>query len=71
MVLLVCTAVTAQAQESGSTTAQPNEHRTLDTVKFLTGAGAALVLHEGGHLTFDVIFDAQPRLEGVHFGPLP
>src|SRR5205807_391240 len=71
MVLLVCTAVTAQAQESGSTTAQPNEHRTLDTVKFLTGAGAALVLHEGGHLTFDVIFDAQPRLEGVQFGPFP
>jgi len=71
MVLLVCAAVTAQAQDSGSTTAQPNEHRTLDTVKFLTGAGAALVLHEGGHLTFDVIFDAQPRLEGVHFGPFP
>ena len=71
MVLLVCAAVTAQAQDSGSTTAQPNEHRTLDTVNFLTGAGAALVLHEGGHLTFDVIFDAQPRLEGVQFGPFP
>ena len=71
MVLLACAAVTAQAQDDTSASAQPNEHRAVDTVKFLTGAGAALVAHEGGHLTFDLIFDAKPRLEGVHFGPFP
>jgi hypothetical protein len=71
VILLVCVAVTAQAQDEAASTAQPNGHRALDTVKFLTGAGAGLVLHEAGHLTFDLIFDADPRLEGVHFGPFP
>ena len=30
-----------------------------------------LVMHEGGHLLFDVIFDASPHLERVTFGPFP
>jgi hypothetical protein len=40
-------------------------------VKFLAGGALAFVTHEGGHLIFDAAFDAQPRLEGVHFGPVP
>jgi hypothetical protein len=40
-------------------------------VKFLAGAGVALGMHEGGHLIFDVAFDAKPRLATVHFGPVP
>ena len=28
-------------------------------------------MHEGGHLVFDAAFDASPRIEGVHFGPVP
>jgi hypothetical protein len=39
--------------------------------KFLLGATAGLVLHESGHLAFDLIFDASPSLRGVSFGPLP
>ncbi|HEV3140605.1 MAG TPA: hypothetical protein VGY57_08825 [Vicinamibacterales bacterium] len=42
-----------------------------ETVKFLGGGVLALALHEGGHLVFDGIFDAQPRLERIQFGPFP
>ena len=45
--------------------------RVADTVKFLAGGALAFGAHEGGHLVFDVIFDANPRIEGVHFGPFP
>jgi hypothetical protein len=40
-------------------------------VKFLGGAVVGLVTHEGGHLLFDVTFDASPGVTGVTFGPLP
>jgi hypothetical protein len=48
-----------------------DEHPVLDSVKFLAGAGLGLVLHESGHLFFDALFDADPRVVGVHFGPFP
>ena len=38
---------------------------------FLAGGAIALGAHEGGHLLFDGIFDANPRIESVHFGPIP
>ena len=47
------------------------EHRALDGVKFLAGAAIGLGLHEGGHLAFDAIFGADPRVVGVRFGPFP
>jgi hypothetical protein len=40
-------------------------------VKFLAGAALGLAMHEGGHLAFDVAFDAKPHLSGVKFGPFP
>lgn len=40
-------------------------------MKFLAGAALGLGMHESGHLVFDALFDAKPRLEGVHFGPFP
>ena len=51
--------------------AQADEHRVLDTVEFLAGAALGLGTHEGGHLVFDAVFDARPRIKGVHFGPIP
>src|SRR4051812_12599005 len=48
-----------------------DEHRALDTVKFLAGGAAGLAIHETGHLIFDTVFDAGPGLKGVTFGPLP
>ena len=49
----------------------PDEHRVLDSVKFLAGAGLGLVTHEGGHLMMDAALDAGPRVTGVKFGPFP
>jgi hypothetical protein len=49
----------------------PEEHRVVDTVKFLAGGALGLALHESGHLMLDAVFDASPRIEGVRFGPFP
>ena len=66
-------AATAQSSSTVKTlqSPSPDEHRVADTVTFLTGAALGLVTHESGHLLFDGVFDASPRIEGVHFGPLP
>jgi hypothetical protein len=67
--------ITAVAQSSSTPdTAQPPaaaEHRVADSVKFLAGAALGLAMHEGGHLVFDGVFDASPRVTGVTFGPFP
>src|SRR4051794_10922314 len=57
----------AQAASAVETSEAPvsHEHRALDSVKFLAGAGLGLVMHETGHLVFDAIFDADPRIKGV------
>jgi hypothetical protein len=53
-----------------ATVAQPVSAQ-QDTVIFFAGAGAALGLHESGHLALDAAFDASPGLKKVSFGPLP
>jgi hypothetical protein len=67
--------IAASAQTSSTTqtlqTPVPEEHRALDTVKFLAGGALGLGIHEGGHLVFDLLFDASPRVEGIRFGPFP
>ena len=67
--------VAALAQEPGEErSAQASADRVdpkVDIAKFLAGAGTAFVIHESGHLVFDEIFGAHPRLEAVHFGPFP
>jgi len=50
----------------------PNDaHQGADVAQFLAGAAVGFVAHEAGHLFFDVVFDAQPYVKAVHFGPLP
>ncbi len=63
--------VFAQAQTPARPSASSSEHRAPDTVNFLAGALVGLATHEAGHLMFDVAFDAQPRVQGVRFGPFP
>ncbi|HZA35106.1 MAG TPA: hypothetical protein VE505_09270, partial [Vicinamibacterales bacterium] len=46
-------------------------HRGAAIVTFLGGAVAGLAAHEGGHLLFDVAFEARPGLKPVSFGALP
>jgi len=63
----------AQSSSADQTLQEPpaDEHRVADTVKFLAGGALGLALHESGHLVFDGIFDASPRIEGTRFGPVP
>jgi len=63
----------AQASSADQSLQAPSadEHLVLDSVKFLAGGGLGLVIHESGHLIFDVAFDADPRITGVRFGPFP
>jgi hypothetical protein len=65
--VLVVAAVPAEADQS----APENSHDVADVAKFVAGAGVGFALHEAGHLLFDVVFDAQPYVKTVHFGPLP
>ena len=46
-------------------------HSASDVVEFLAGGAVAFVVHEGGHLFFDTVFDTKPFVETVHFGPIP
>jgi hypothetical protein len=70
--LLVFTAGSVGAQQDSTVQqAQPEGNAALDTVKFLAGGALGLAMHESGHLIFDAIFDAEPRITGVHFGPFP
>jgi hypothetical protein len=74
--VLLPAAVLAQAippPDAGGAAAQPPaEHRlAVDAAVFLLGAGAALGVHEGGHVLFDAIFDAGVDVKSIHFGPVP
>jgi len=70
--LLLFTARPVYAQQASTAQpAQPNGQAVVDSVKFLAGGALGLAMHETGHLIFDAIFDAKPRLTGVHFGPFP
>jgi hypothetical protein len=72
---ILVTAELASAQEPGrqpGPAATSNEHRTASAFgKFLAGAAAGLAAHESGHLLFDGIFDAHPRVKKVSFHGVP
>jgi len=40
-------------------------------MRFVAGAGVALITHEAGHLIFDFLFEAEPRVTGVDFHGIP
>jgi hypothetical protein len=62
----------AQVAETGGPAAAPNDNGRGETIaKFLAGGALGLVAHEGAHLVFDVIFDADPRLTRVDFHGIP
>jgi hypothetical protein len=61
----------ACAQSTPGQAARPREHIVADVARFLAGGALALGVHEGGHLFFDAVFDADPHITRVQFGPFP
>jgi len=68
--VLTAGAARVQAQPTQQA-AHPQAQRAADAGLFLAGGILALGMHEGGHLVFDVLFDAAPHLQRVDFGPFP
>lgn len=60
----------ASAQEADPPS-RPESSPLRTTVTFLAGAAAAFGAHEAGHLTSDLLFDADPRLKRVDFHGIP
>lgn len=60
--------VWAQTQQED---AEDDVHRLRSVGAFLTGALAGLGAHEGGHLLFNVVFDADPGIGRVDFHGIP
>ena len=51
---------------------QPREASAqAEPLAFIGGAALALAAHEGGHLLFDLVFDADPRIRKVNFHGIP
>jgi hypothetical protein len=62
------TAVAQESEDPATSTSRPSA-RTI--ASFLGGAALGLAIHESGHVGMALIFDANPRLKGVSFGPIP
>jgi hypothetical protein len=60
----------APEQGTEANASQP-DGRTVQAARFAGGALIALAAHESGHLLFDVLFDADPRLKRVDFHGVP
>src|SRR5918995_2589478 len=69
-VMLVPAAAKAQ-QDSSSAASSSGTQRAATIGLFVAGGALALAAHEGGHLMFDVLFDADPGLERVDFHGIP
>src|SRR5215203_1009246 len=72
---LLLAAGTALAQEpplplSGESNSH-HEAPAVHAMRFVAGAGVALITHEAGHLIFDFLFEAEPRVTGVDFHGIP
>ena len=71
---ILLTAGLARAQQPVTPPETPgatSEHRATSALKFLGGGALALAAHEGGHLLFNGIFDANPRVKKVSFHGIP
>lgn len=63
----------ARAQDASPRVRPANEEPSTaaSAARFLAGGALGLVAHEVGHLTLDVAFGADPRLERVDFHGIP
>ena len=68
---LCAAAASVTAQTADPAPPPAGSHIAADTAAFLAGAAVALGAHEAGHLAFDVVFQADPTVKAVQFGPFP
>ena len=65
------TAELTRAQEPVQQPATTSENRATSIVKFVGGGAVGLAAHEAGHLLFDAVFQANPRIKRVSFHGIP
>ena len=66
------TAVSAQPQQAPDDASTPSRTQRAATVGlFIAGGAVGLAAHEGSHLFFDGLFDADPGIRGVDFHGIP
>lgn len=70
LVLVFAMASSARAQEPGDTP-EPSEPVLATAGKVLAGGALALALHEGGHLTFDLMLGTSPGIKRVSYAGIP
>jgi hypothetical protein len=73
-VLLAATILTltdAPARAQATPPVSPHHSEITTVALFLAGAAAGLAVHESGHVLAGLTFDANPRVSGIHNGPLP
>jgi len=68
---MVCTAELTHAQEAVQQPPTTSEQRATSVAKFLGGAAVGLAAHEGGHLLFDALFQANAGIKKVDFHGIP
>ena len=66
--MLIGVAPTASAQQDAGAT---SVNRAESVSVFLAGSAVAFGAHEGGHLFFDLLFDADPGISKVDFHGIP
>jgi hypothetical protein len=71
LLVLLALSLSAAALEAQQTNDSSSVNRPAAVGAFLGGAAAGLGAHEGGHLLFDVIFDADPGIRKVDFHGIP
>lgn len=74
--LLLCLLMVALCGATGEALAQqqeppPRVNRAAAVGGFVGGMVVGLLAHEGGHLFFDVVFDADPGVKRVEFHGIP
>lgn len=67
----IVAALIAWPQASAPPPAPATGPSAADTLLFLAGGGAGLVIHETGHVAASLAFDARPAIKSIRFGPIP
>jgi hypothetical protein len=69
--VLLALSATATMAAARQTNGSAGVNRTAAVGAFLGGAAIGLGAHEGGHLFFDLLFDADPGIKKVEFHGIP